>query len=142
MATTVSEVRDVLKKPQIARLASMGDNGFPHVVPLWYLLEDDHDEIVIMSDRTARKSQNLLKNPHGALQVGGDFLAPGADGYTPGVLLQGEFTVEDDPDHAVTARITRHYLPEEAANQLLESWKNDDIVVLRLKIQTVIKVAG
>lgn len=141
MPVTLDKVREALKKPQIARLATIDAEGFPHVTPLWYLLEDDRAEIVIISDRTARKSQNLLKNPRGAVQVGGD-PQPGQEGHTTGVLLQGEFTVEDDPDHAVTARITRHYLQGEAADQLLEMWKNDDIVVLRLKIRKVIQVAG
>lgn len=142
MAVTLDEVRDVLKKPVIARLGTIGSDGFPHITPLWFLLEDDRDEIVIMADRTARKAQNLAANPRGAVQVGGDPLPNGQGGYTAGVMLQGVFTVEDDPDHTVTARITRHYLQGEAADQLLDTWKDDDIVVLRLKINKVIRVAG
>lgn len=143
MALTLNDdVRELLKKPQIARLATIGANGFPHITPLWFLFETDRDEIVIMADRTARKAKNLLSNPHGALQVGGDPLPAGQDGYTRGVLLQGEFAVEDDPGHAVTARITRHYLQGAAADHMLEMWKDDDIVVLRMSIQKVIQVAG
>lgn len=140
MAATLNEVRDVLTQPVIARLGTLGVDGYPHITPLWFLFEDG--DLVIMADRTARKAQNLIANPRGAVQIGGDPLPDGQGGYTPGVMLQGDFTVEDDPDHAVTARITRHYLPGSAADQLLETWKNDDIVVLRLKIRKVIRVAG
>ncbi len=142
MAVTLDQVRHVLTQPLIARLGTIGVDGFPHITPLWFLLEDDRDEIVIMADRTARKAQNLIADPHGAVQVGGDPLPNDQGGYTAGVMLQGEFTVEDDPGHAVTARITRHYLQGEAADQLLETWKDDDIVVLRLKIHKVIRVSG
>ncbi|MBE2271850.1 MAG: pyridoxamine 5'-phosphate oxidase family protein [Anaerolinea sp.] len=140
MAVTLNEVRDVLAQPVIARLGTIGADGFPHITPLWFLFEGD--DLVIMADRTARKAQNLIANPRGAVQIGGDPLSDGQDGYTPGVMLQGDFTVEDDPDHAVTARITRHYLHGAAAEHLLETWKDDDIVVLRLKIRKVIRVAG
>lgn len=142
MAVTINDVRDVLKQPLIARLGTIGADGFPHLTPLWFLWEDDRDELVIMADRTARKAQNLIANPRGAVQIGGDPLPDGQGGYTLGVMLQGEFTVEDDPDHAVTARITRHYLQGAAADQLLESWKDDDIVVLRMQIRKAIRVAG
>lgn len=142
MSVTLNEVRDVLKQPLVARLATIGADGFPHITPLWFLLEDDRDELVIMADRVARKVQNLIANPRGAVQFGGDPLPDGQAGYSPGVLLQGEFTVENDPNHMVTARITRHYLQGEAADQLLEAWKDDDIVVLRMKIRKVIRIGG
>lgn len=142
MSVTLKEVRDVLKQPLVARLGTVDSEGYPHITPLWFLLEDDRDELVIMADRTARKVQNLVAHPRGAVQVGGDPLPDGQGGHTPGVMLQGDFAVEADPAHVVTARITRHYLPAAAADQLLETWKNDDIVVLRLKIRKVIRVSG
>lgn len=42
-------VRQFLSKLRVARLATVGLNGYPHVVPIWFRREDD--DIVFGSDR-------------------------------------------------------------------------------------------
>ncbi|MBK8024925.1 MAG: hypothetical protein IPK19_26780, partial [Chloroflexi bacterium] len=87
----------------------------------------------------ARKTRNLLADPRGAIQIGGD-PAENGQGYTPGYLFQGDFSVEPDPGHVVTARITRRYMSGPPADDMLESWKDDNIAVLRLKVKNITKV--
>lgn len=140
MPITLDSIREYLRQPMVARLGTIGENGYPHVVPLWYRVEDDRDEIVIMSDRVTRKVKNALANAHGAIQIGGDVAGNDWNNYTPAYLFQGEFVVEDDPGHAVTERITRRYLQGVDADNLLDSWKNDDIAVIRLKINKILQV--
>ncbi|MBL8131208.1 MAG: pyridoxamine 5'-phosphate oxidase family protein [Anaerolineae bacterium] len=139
MSITLESIRETLNQPLVARLATLTADGYPHVVPLWYAIEADRDEIIVMTDRTARKAQNLLSNPHGAIQIGGD-PAESGQGYTPGYLFQGDFSVETDAGHVVTERITRRYMSGKPADDMLDSWKDDDIVVLRLKVRRIIRV--
>lgn len=141
MSISLDSIRDYLRQPLVARLGTIGDNGVPHVVPLWYRVEEDRDEIIIMSDRDTRKVKNALGNAHGAVQIGGDPTPDGGgNSYTSAYLFQGEIVVEEDPGHTTTARIVHGYLQGEAADSLLDSWKDDDVVVLRLKIDKITQV--
>jgi PPOX class probable F420-dependent enzyme len=128
------EARAFLERPLIARLATIGADGYPHNVPLWYLLEGD--DILIISDRKARKVQNALARPQAAIAIGGD---PGDEDST-GYMIRGDVTIEEDADKAVTRRMTYRYEPKEEAERLLDLWKNDDMIVLRLKPKSVLKV--
>jgi hypothetical protein len=116
--------REVLQKPLIARLATMGSDGYPHNVPLWFLL--DGDDI--------RKVRNVQAIPKATLSVGGDDL--NGSGY----MVKADVVVEEDAGHVVTERITYHYETADDARRLLKQWENDDIIVLRLKPTKVIKV--
>ncbi len=131
--TFSQELIAFLNQTLIARLATIDDQGYPHVVPLWY--SRDGDDLVIMSDRETRKVHNALANPKGAVQVGGN---PGTE--QSGYLFQGDLIVEDDPDHVLTAVITRRYESKARADQLLEEWKDDDTVVIRLKVRKTVRV--
>jgi predicted pyridoxine 5'-phosphate oxidase superfamily flavin-nucleotide-binding protein len=125
--------RTFLEGKLIARLATVDENGYPHVIPLWYAV--DGDDIVVMSDTKTRKVSNAHANPRGAIQIGG---TPGLeeDGY----LFQGDFVVEPDVNHVWAERITRRYESPARADALLDEWKQDDISVLRLKVRKIIRV--
>jgi general stress protein 26 len=129
-----AEQRVFLEKPLIARLSTLDHEGYPHTVPLWFLL--DGEDIVIISDRATRKVMNALVNPKGAVCIGGE---PG-DGA--GYLIRGDLTVSDDVDQRFTHQmIDKYEAPVEAA-RLKALWRDDDIVVLRLKPKSVVRVWG
>ena len=125
-------VRAFLEKPLIARLATLDSDGYPHNVPLWYLL--DGSAIVMVSERTARKVRNIQVNPRGALTIGGD------TGDGAGYMIKGDITIEEDTDKAILRKLTFRYETRERAEELLIEWANDDIVVLRLQPTVVRKV--
>lgn len=139
MKVSFAEVRDYLRQPLIARIATVDADGTPHVVPLWYVVEDDRDEIVVMTERASRKVANALARAQGAVQIGGDPTGE-VNRYTPGYLLQGELVVANDIDKAAMKRITRHYVPPAEAEALLAQWINDDTVEIRLRVKKVIRV--
>jgi predicted pyridoxine 5'-phosphate oxidase superfamily flavin-nucleotide-binding protein len=122
-----------LAKPKIARLGTLTEDGYPHVVPLWF--DVDGDDLVIISDYRTRKMKNLLANPKGSVQVGGE---PGAD--SEGWLFLGDFELTRDEGHTWTTRITYRYETPEEAEKNLAQWRNDDIWLLRLKVKKSIKV--
>ena len=128
-----SEVRIFLQKPRIARLATIGVDGYPHIVPIYFML--DGDALLFGSDRDNRKVRNVLSNPKGAVVIGGERMADEA-----GYMIQGDLSIEDDVDHAVTRRMLYRYETQEEAERNLAEWKNSDIVLIRLKPKSVIRV--
>ncbi len=124
--------RRFFEKKFIARLSTIGSDGYPHSVPIWYMI--DGDDLVFISDRTARKTRNALANPKGAAVVGGD------SDDEAGYMIRGDLLVEDDVDQAITWRIIDRYEDKTSGDKLKEAWKDDDIVVLRLKAKSVLLV--
>jgi PPOX class probable F420-dependent enzyme len=127
-----NNARAFLNKPLIARLSTIGADGYPHTVPIWYMM--DGEDVLFISDRTARKTQNALANPKGAVTIGGDLTDDA------GYLLRGDIRVEDDTDQRVTHRMIDRYEDKENGDRLKDAWKNDDIVVLRLTPKSVVQV--
>jgi nitroimidazol reductase NimA-like FMN-containing flavoprotein (pyridoxamine 5'-phosphate oxidase superfamily) len=124
--------RAFLQKTLIARLSTLGTDGYPHNVPIWFLAEGD--DILFISDRGVRKTQNALRYPKGAVVIGGDH------GDGGGYMLQGDLQVEEDPYQIITHRMIDRYEKPEQAAELKEAWKHDDVIVIRLKPVKVIKV--
>jgi PPOX class probable F420-dependent enzyme len=126
MTPVLSEaMRAVLSQPLIARLGVIDADGYPHTVPLWFLL--DGDDILITSFRDTRKVDHLRRNPRASLVVGGDAL------QWEGYMIKGEVTIEDDPGHAFMRRITHVYEPHDEAEAHLAEWTQQPAVMLRLK---------
>ena len=127
-----------LSEVRFARLATIGRDGFPHNVPIWFAIEptaDGSHDVLFVSDRSAPKTRNALANPRAGVTVGGDRDDNG------GYLIRGTITVEDDPGQTVTHRmIDRYEAGTPRAAELREAWKNDDIVVLRLRPTSVVNV--
>ena len=126
------EVRAFVEKPWIGRLATVSADGFPHAVPLWYML--DGDDVVIISERKTAKVTNLLRDNRAALVVGGE------PDQGPAYLIRGHVSITDDPDHVWLSKLTYHYeSPTEAAKDLAE-WGYMDIVLIRREVERVTKV--
>lgn len=125
--------RAVLQKPLIARVSAIDPEGYPHTVPVWFML--DGDDIVLISARDTRKVAYLIANPKGAVVIGGE---PDDGG---GYLIKGDFVIEPDPDDEWVRRLTYRYEEPEQAEKDIAAWADLDIIVLRLKPRRVIKVA-
>jgi PPOX class probable F420-dependent enzyme len=129
-----------LAEARFARLATIGRDGFPHNVPIWFDLEplaDGSHDVLFVSDRGASKTRNALANPRAGVTVGGD------RGDACGYLIRGTITVEDDPGRVVTHRmIDRYEGGTPRATELREAWQHDDIVVLRLHPTSITSVWG
>lgn len=123
--------RALLAKPLIARMATIDAQGYPHVVPVWFML--DGDDVVVFSYAKTRKVAQARANARGALTVGGD--PAGTEGY----LLKGDWVVE--ADNGWSQKITAHYEGAERTAQLLQEWGAIEYAVLRLKVRQVFKVS-
>lgn len=126
-------VRQFLTKPRIARLATMGKDGYPHIVPIWFRREGD--AILFGSDRENSKVRNILTNSQGAVVIGGELPADD-EGY----LIQGDLSIEEDPEHVSMWKMLLRYETKKDAARLGKEWADSDLVVIRLKPRKVIRV--
>lgn len=125
--------RAFLGKPLIARMSTIDGAGYPHTVPVWFML--DGDDFVIISERGTRKVAHAQANPKGALSIGGD------PGQGAGYLLKGVFSIEEDPGFVWMEKLTRHYERGKQAEQDIAAWSRLDMIVIRFKPQKVAEVA-
>lgn len=126
-------VRQFLNKPRIARLATQGVDGYPHIVPIWF--RRDGDDIVFGSDRDNRKVRNALANPKGAVVIGGELPVE-----EEGSMIQGDLSIEEDPKHTSMWKMLLRYETKKEPARLAAEWADSDLVVIRLKPRKVIRV--
>ena len=87
------ERRDFLAEHKIVSVATIGPNGRPHLVPLWYVPQPDGD-LIGWTFAKSQKAKNLERDPRATLQV--------EDGVEyqelRGVMLECDVEVERDPE--------------------------------------------
>lgn len=126
------EMREFLQKTLIARMATIDSKGYPHIVPVWFML--DGDDIVVTSMQKTRKNGHIKTNTKGALTVGGQ---PGDGG---GYLFKGDWAIDDDSDNAWLMKLAVRYEGQEQAEKDVAVWGQEVSDLLRLKIKKAIKV--
>ena len=124
-------LRAMLQEPVIVRMSVIDPNGYPHTVPVWFGL--DGDDIMVITFRKTRKNDFLKVNPKGNISIGGD------PAEKPGYLIKGTFTLEEDPGYRWLREVTLHYEPKDIAEQHIDEWGRNDMVVLRMKVEKVVK---
>ena len=89
---TEDELHGFLAEQKIVSCATIGPNGRPHLVPLWYVPDGD-----VLSGWTYRKSQkakNLERDPHATLQVEDGVLYH----ELRGVMMECDVELENDAE--------------------------------------------
>ena len=86
------ELRGFLAEQMIVSVATVGPNGRPHLVPLWYV--PDGTTLTGWTYAKSQKTKNLERDPHATLQV--------EDGVQyhelKGVMLECDVELERDPE--------------------------------------------
>ena len=126
-------VRNFLRAPRVARLATIGEDGYPHIVPIWFIR--NRQDILFGCNRTDRKVRNLLANPKGAVAIGGDGKSDKA-----AYMIRGDLRIEDDSKRVVLRKMLARYATKKDIARLLAYWADRDFVVIRLKPTSVVKV--
>jgi hypothetical protein len=132
------EIRSLLQRPLIARIALNTPDGFPHIVPIWYEL--DGDDLVFISDADTRKVRLIDADPRGSVSIGGDVL-PSGEIAVSGYLFKGRFSHAKDEGFVWLKRMCYRYEERERAERDIAAWSSDQMRVVRFKIEKVIKVA-
>jgi PPOX class probable F420-dependent enzyme len=89
---TDDELHAFLGEHKIVSVATLGPNGRPHLVPLWYVA--DGTELRGWTYAKSQKAKNLERDPRATLQV-----EDGVD-YQElrGVMFEADVEIERDPD--------------------------------------------
>jgi PPOX class probable F420-dependent enzyme len=89
---TLAEQRELLERQRIVVVSSIGPRGWPHSMPLWYVLRDG--EIWIYTYAKSQKVRNLERDPRATLLVetGHEYFE------LRGVEIEGEAEIHRDHD--------------------------------------------
>lgn len=92
---SADEILSFLDQSATLQVATMGKDGFPHVAPMWFVVEDG--KVVFRSFTKSQKIVNLHRNPK--LTV----LAEAGLAYDElrGVMIKGEAKLIDDRDYVL-----------------------------------------
>jgi PPOX class probable F420-dependent enzyme len=68
---TDGELRAFLDEQRIVQVATIGPNGRPHLVPLWYVVEEGDGDPVLRGWTFAKsqKARNLERDPHATISI-------------------------------------------------------------------------
>ncbi len=99
----------MLSQARTGKLATVRDDGRPHVVPVWFDL--DGDSIIFTTWHSTVKARNIRRDPRVALCV---------DDETPPfsyLMVEGTATLSDDPDDLLrwATRIGGRYMGRHVA---------------------------
>jgi PPOX class probable F420-dependent enzyme len=88
---TDAEVLAFLDEERVVTCATFGPRGWPHLMPLWYVVRDGR--IWAWTYAKSQKTRNLERDPRATLQV-----EAGRDQYPQlrGVMLETEVTIHRD----------------------------------------------
>ena len=88
---TDDEIADYLRESRTIILVSVGKDGYPHPMPMWYCVDDDN-VIYMTTFRKSQKINNLKRDPKVAL------LVESGDAYQElkSVLIYTEVELLDD----------------------------------------------
>jgi PPOX class probable F420-dependent enzyme len=87
------EVLAFLDEERVLTCATLGPSGWPHLMPLWYVLRDGR--LWAWTFAKSQKTRNLERDPRATVQV-----EAGRDQYhlLRGVMLETEVTLHRDAD--------------------------------------------
>ena len=92
---TPDEVRAFLAEERTVVCATNGKDGFPHLMPLWFVVRDD--ELWAWTFAKSQKVRNLERDPRATLQVE----AGSKYHELRGVMLKADVTIHRDTDEVV-----------------------------------------
>ena len=118
----------LLTGARTANVATVGADGQPHVVPVWFTLDDG--DLVFSTSSASVKGRNLKREPRVALSV--DEQAP----PFAFVSIRGAAQLQSRPDDllAWTTRIAERYLEPERASDVGTSNAQIDDLLVRVRI--------
>ena len=99
----LEEIRTLLKVERVLQVASINKDGTPHLVPMWFVLEED-DSLVFTTYGQSQKVKNLERDPRVTLLVESGKMYD----ELKGVVIEGVAEIIRDPSQTANVmRLTR-----------------------------------
>ena len=119
-AFTEEEREAFLTDLRIGRLATMREDGWPHVTPIWYVWEGDR--FVLTLGKSRRHLRNIARDPKVTLCVDEDPRMTDLSKSPQAVVCYGLATLHEDEATAreIGLKVEERYLPVEARGPELE----------------------
>jgi len=96
MASVPERFHDLFEKKTFAHVATLTEEGLPHVTPVWIDYDEDDDRLLINTERGRRKERNVASNP----SVGVSMIDPGNPYRSLSVIGEvEEITTEGAREH-------------------------------------------
>jgi PPOX class probable F420-dependent enzyme len=130
---TDAQVRAFLEYgTRTAKLATVAPDGQPHVVPVWFVLDDE--DLVVTTMSGSMKARHMALNPRVAVSVD-DERPPFAF-----VAIRGTATLHPNPADLLnwTTRIARRYFPGPESDDLARQYAGIDDLIVRIRIHSAI----
>lgn len=126
--------RFLMSGSRTAVVATIGRDGHPHAVPVWFTVDEHDDAIVFSTTSSSVKARNLRRDPHLALCV---------DEPTPPhafVSMKGVARLIERPDDflAWTTRIARRYVGPERAPDIGTAYTQMDDLLVRVHVASFV----
>jgi PPOX class probable F420-dependent enzyme len=123
---TDHELEQFLREPNLAKLATIAQDGTPHIVPIWYL----HDglDLLIITNPASRKMHNIRRDPRVTVCI---------DRATPpyaGAIVRGIATVEIVPYQELAVPMAVRYLGKDAGVLIGEQYARNDLATIRIPV--------
>jgi PPOX class probable F420-dependent enzyme len=130
---TDAQVREFLEHgTRTAKLATVGPDTHPHVVPVWFVL--DGEDLVVTTMSGSMKARHMALNPRVAVSVD-DERPPFAF-----VAIRGTATLHPNPVDLLTwlTRIAHRYFAGPEADDLARHYASIDDLIVRIRIHSAI----
>lgn len=111
-------MNEFLHKQKLLRLATVGPDGMPHVVPVWYMYSGRR--FYVGTHTRTGKAKNVMLNGTAAVCVDAGVHAPGITGFS--AQGRARLILEDGKVKEIAGRILERYfesLQDESAQELL-----------------------
>jgi PPOX class probable F420-dependent enzyme len=117
---TPEEAAAFLDEQRIVTCATLGPRGWPHLMPLWFVVRDG--TLWAWTYAKSQKTRNLERDPRCTLQVesGGDVYAE-----LRGIMIEAEAVIHRDPDTVVGvgAELTERYGGAQVSPEAMEAMR-------------------
>lgn len=129
MSMTEAEMEDFLSQGYLARIATIKQDGSPHVTPVWFLWENG--ELIIVTYRDSLKIKNIKRDNRVSVVI--DTSYPGK-----GVIIEGEAGVSSDKVEEMTRKVSAKYVKPEELDDYVKSVLKNPMVVVRVNPKKIL----
>lgn len=129
---TETEVNDFLESKLNIQIATIDEEGYPVIQPVWFVYDKESDKIYTGTSKTTKKVQNIKKNPHKI------YFSIDEENYPyKGVKGRGVARISEDiqKNLSIMEKINMKYLgtlEHPLAKMLIENTRNGSEVVIEI----------